>query len=459
MDISHRSLNCSGTIKQNGFQKTLIDLSNLVLDIQNDCNKARLQNLGVSNNQNDMAIILQHEPANEENAFESKEFSGRLKYEKISDLLNEPSNETLQVQSNNLNSVQLNTEEFTDKITTEETTSEIRIELRDEIKTEDAIPIIDVSSLYGNDRAAKQTVAAELRRACTVYGFFYITGHGVELGLTERVDKLAREFFALPLEEKMEIAMEGPEWLGYFPMQGEKTSGKPDCKEGIWFGNELPPTDPRVLANYPSHGTNKYHGNPKEFRSTVTEYMKACSLAGRAVMEGIALSLGLDGDYFERNYTREACVQLGLMYYPPIKSKEEWEESWGVGSHTDYGLLTLLHQDYIGGLQIRTLSGTWIEAKPIPGTLICNIGDMLDRLTGGYYRSTLHRVKNSSGGPNRLSLPFFFDSNALAVIRSLPEHSNHVIIDDKESRWDNESVHEFQGTFGDYLKRKVSRIF
>jgi isopenicillin N synthase-like dioxygenase len=154
----------------------------------------------------------------------------------------------------------------------------------------------------------------------------------------------------------MEIAMDpaGPQWLGYFPMKGERTSGKPDSKEGIWFGNEVAdPSDPRLVAGYPVHGINKYPRWPSEVRSTVEEYMRACARAGRAIMEGIALSLGLEEGYFEKTYTADPCIQLGIMHYPPIEDAAEWEGSWGVGEHTDYGLLTLLHQDNVGGLQVN----------------------------------------------------------------------------------------------------------
>ena len=136
---------------------------------------------------------------------------------------------------------------------------------------------------------------------------------------------------------------------------------------------------------------------------------------------------------------------------PPV---EKTSDSWGVGEHTDYGLLTLLAQDHLGGLQVKTPRG-WIEAPPIEGTLVCNIGDMLDRLTGGEYRSTPHRAKNVTG-QDRLSFPFFFDPDFDAEIKPLP---NRAIADDRDSRWDKASVHDFRGTYGDYLLSKVSKVF
>jgi isopenicillin N synthase-like dioxygenase len=139
-----------------------------------------------------------------------------------------------------------------------------------------------------------------------------------------------------------------------------------------------------------------------------------------------------------------------IFHYPPSGSAE----NWGVGEHTDYGLLTLLAQDDNGGLEVKTPEG-WIDAPPIPGALVCNIGDMLDRLTGGAYKSTPHRVKNTSGR-SRLSFPFFFDPGFEARIVPQPGQAAR---DDSGERWDKANVHDFAGTYGDYLLSKVSKVF
>jgi isopenicillin N synthase-like dioxygenase len=117
--------------------------------------------------------------------------------------------------------------------------------------------------------------------------------------------------------------------------------------------------------------------------------------------------------------------------------------------------LTILKQDATGGLEVKSKSG-WIEAKPIPGSFVCNIGDMLDRMTGGVYRSTAHRVKSPSED-DRLSFPFFFDPNFNSEIK--PIEMNFAPEDDRNERWDRASVHDFRGTYGDYLLSKVSRVF
>jgi isopenicillin N synthase-like dioxygenase len=129
-------------------------------------------------------------------------------------------------------------------------------------------------------------------------------------------------------------------------------------------------------------------------------------------------------------------------------------DGWGVGEHTDYGLLTLLAQDDAGGLQVAAPGG-WIDAPPIPGTFVCNIGDMLDRLTGGWYRSTPHRVRNVSGR-TRLSLPFFLDPGFADEVPPLP---GRAADDGGRRRWDGQDLRAFTGTYGDYLLGKVSKVF
>src|SRR5262249_42491658 len=145
-------------------------------------------------------------------------------------------------------------------------------------------------------------------------------------------------------------------------------------------------------------------------------------------------------------YTAEPTILFRIFHYPANRAVD----TWGVGEHSDYGLLTLLAQDEHGGLQVKTPRG-WIEAPPVRGTLVCNIGDMLDRLTGGWFRSTPHRVRNVSG-KDRLSFPLFFDPDFAARIEPLPRHAAidaTAIAADRARRWDGASVHSFTGTYGD----------
>jgi isopenicillin N synthase-like dioxygenase len=120
-------------------------------------------------------------------------------------------------------------------------------------------------------------------------------------------------------------------------------------------------------------------------------------------------------------------------------------------------LLTLLAQDAAGGLQVRTPDGTWLDVPAEPGVIVCNIGDMLDKLTEGCYRSTPHRVRNLSDG-SRLSFPLFFDPSWDAVVTPLPLDDSPPA-DDADRRWDGTSVQAWDGTYGQYLTEKVSKVF
>ena len=321
------------------------------------------------------------------------------------------------------------------------------------------LPIINIRPLLDGS-TDRQTVATQLNRACCEVGFFYITGHGVAVELQQRLESLSRQFFAQPLETKMEIrmALGGRAWRGYFPVGNELTSGQPDLKEGIYFGAELGLDHPLVKAGTPMHGANLFPANPPGFRETVLEYMAAMTELGHTLMAGIALSLGLEKSYFANRYTADPLTLFRIFNYPQPESGQQ--SAWGVGEHTDYGILTILKQDDSGGLQVKSkggrLNSEWIAAPPIENTFVCNIGDMLDRMTGGLYRSTPHRVRNQSSR-DRLSFPFFFDPNFNAEVKAIP--MGIETNDDSQERWDQASVHDFSGTYGDYILGKVSKVF
>lgn len=298
---------------------------------------------------------------------------------------------------------------------------------------------------------------AELGRACEEHGFFYVTGHGVPATLERDLERVTRAFFALPDEVKGEIPMSkgGAAWRGWFPLEGELTSGVPDLKEGLYFGDELGPDDRRVQAKWPMHGANLWPSGLPALRSVVLDFMAAQRDTARFVLQALASSLGLAPTHFEASLTREPLSLFRIFHYPPPAAGQE--QGWGVGEHTDYGLLTVLKQDDCGGLEVKTPSG-WIDAPPIDGTFVCNLGDMLDRMTGGRYRSTPHRVRNRSGR-HRFSWPFFFDPAFDAEVQPLPGAQVRPTQQDAAERWDRASVHALQGTYGEYLRGKVSKVF
>ena len=323
------------------------------------------------------------------------------------------------------------------------------------------VPEIDVEP-FVSGRGDEQGVAAQIDAACREIGFFSIVGHGVDAALRARLGALAREFFAFDDREKAEIAMArgGRAWRGWFPVGGELTSGKPDQKEGVYFGLELGREDARVRAGVPLHGANLFPRRPDALRDAVLRYMDELTRVGHAVMRGIALGLGLREDWFARDLTADPTILFRIFHYPATTdaSTAGATGAWGVSEHTDYGLLTILLQDDTGGLQVRSRSG-WVDVPPDPDAFVCNIGDMLERMTGGRYRSTPHRVRNTSDR-SRLSFPFFFDPGWDAVVRPVPAAGGNAPSEAApEPRWDAASVHDLTGTYGDYLLAKVTKVF
>jgi len=337
---------------------------------------------------------------------------------------------------------------------------------------EKSLPVIDVSALVTENptEEALRSVAKAINEACRNWGFFYIINHGVSEKLQEQLESSSKQFFTLPLEQKNSIPMSqgGKAWRGYFPVGGELTSGKPDLTEGLYLGTELPETDPRVQEGLPLHGPNLWPENLPELKPVVLEYLEVMEKLARAVMKGIALSLDLASAYFEKNYLENPTCLFRIFNYPPdLEANKQSEPRWGVGEHTDYGLLTILKQDNSGGLQVKSPHHGWTEAKPIENSFVCNLGDMLQAVTNGLYLSTPHRVQNIYTGKDRLSYPFFFDPSWNAEIKPLP--LSHLGIKDlsleefvnldASKRWDKSSPQSFRGKYGDYLLTKVSKVF
>ena len=319
-----------------------------------------------------------------------------------------------------------------------------------------SVPVIDIRAL-GTD-AGDSSIGGMIDAACRETGFFVIVGHDIDPSLFGVLDAAARRFFALPETVKGEISMSvgGRAWRGWFPLGGEVTSGIPDRKEGLYFGEELADTDPRVRAGTPLHGRNLFPADVPEMGPAVLAWMDALTALGHRLMSAIAVGLGLPIDWFRAHLTADPTVLFRIFRYPDTHEVTlSGAGEWGVAEHTDYGLLTMLAQDDCGGLQVHGRQG-WIDVDPVPNSFVCNIGDMLERMSGGRYRSTPHRVRNTSGR-DRLSFPFFFDPSWDARIDPLPLAAE--ISTDTSDRWDQTSVFDFDGTYGEYLVAKVSKVF
>lgn len=283
-----------------------------------------------------------------------------------------------------------------------------------------SIPLIDVSALRGPDGPARRATAAAIGRACEEVGFIYVSGHGVPEETMSGIFAAARRYFDLPLAAKMASDIRrSPNFRGYFPIRGETTdlSALGDLKEGFDLMRELGPEDPDVRAGKPLHGPNQWPDALPGFRETVLAYFDAMEGLARILLRGIALSLDLAEDWFA-DKTRKPLSYLRLLHYPPQTGPID-ERQIGCGAHSDYGCLTILAQDDVGGLQLMNADGAWIEAPPIPGTFVINLGDQMARWTNDRFQATPHRVINRSGR-ERYSVPFFFDPDYDAVVSCMP---------------------------------------
>ncbi len=251
-----------------------------------------------------------------------------------------------------------------------------------------SLPIISFTS---------PTVSDDIRAACLMHGFFQLVDHPIPVSLQERVLSTMQSFFALPTDVKMSL-IRTDDRAGYEAMQSQKLEKgtTPDMKEGFYCGKE------GHVFTGTKFGDNQWPADPI-YKSVFMEYYNAVYSLSTQLFRVLARSLQLPEDFFEDFLDREVSLAR-FLHYPPTPRVTT---SRGVGAHTDFGAMTLLWQDLVGGLQIlHPRTNTWIDVDPIPGAYVVNLGDMMQLWTGGMYRSTMHRVVNRSG-KERYSIAFF----------------------------------------------------
>ncbi len=274
------------------------------------------------------------------------------------------------------------------------------------------LPVIDLSD------ADLDRITSDFRTAFGTHGFGYISGHGIPQALIDDMFAAARAFHDQPQSAKLALKVNAAH-RGYIPINTstDRTSTlaevtKPNQSASFMLMREDAAPDPDTYLS----GPNQWPGLPG-FRETAEAYVTALSTVARRLLR-IAFDAAGITEHTALASFDTPTTWLRLLHYPPQPPDPDGG-LYGSAPHTDFGALTLLAQDDVGGLQVMNPDGTWLDAPYRPGTLVVNVGDMLHRMTNGRLLSTPHRVINRSGRA-RYSIPFFFDPHVHTEIAPQP---------------------------------------
>ena len=285
------------------------------------------------------------------------------------------------------------------------------------------IPVIDFAPFLGGDVAERQTVVEQVYHACHNIGFMYLKNSGISLNLIDQIFVQTQQFFDLPFEVKHQLAWSDEfSNRGYIGVERERldTNRPGDLKEAFNVGKEEE-IENLVANQWPAD---------QEFRSSVLMFYESCTAVANGVLQAFALALQLPADFFATRHDEQNHT-LRLLHYPPLQRSPKLGQV-RAGEHSDYGSITLLFQDETGGLEVQTASGEWIAAPYIPGTVVVNTGDLMQRWTNHVFCSTKHRVMvpiDDRTKRSRYSVAFFCHPNndtEVACIASCQEERSPI---------------------------------
>lgn len=280
------------------------------------------------------------------------------------------------------------------------------------------IPLIDFSKLTSSDTGIRAEQIQLLDKACREIGFFYLINTDIDQALVKRMMSAAKRFFAQPTADKVKIDIKNSvNHRGYGGVGEEQLDEvhKADWKETFDMALDLPADHP-LAQKYPKmYGPNQNPTDPVVMETLHDYYVTAFGVS-QDLLKAMAEALQLEADFFSRCFTDHVTV-LRMIHYPPRPSIEHDN---GAGAHTDYGCVTLLLQDDIGGLEVKHRNGEWVQATPMEGALVVNIGDLMQRWTNDEYVSTAHRVRASETGVHRYSFPFFVEPDYETNVACVP---------------------------------------
>jgi isopenicillin N synthase-like dioxygenase len=303
------------------------------------------------------------------------------------------------------------------------------------------IPVIDISLLRNGEN--KDIVSEQLHQASKNLGFIYVKNHGIPENVIQNIRKDGLSFFRQDKTIKQEVKI-STKHRGWLDFGGAKMNdnAKADLKESFIWGYQ--DRNGICSVDHPLRGKNLWPNSLPSLENNAMNFFNCADSLAKDLLKGFAIGLNLREDFFLKTSTNPLS-RASLVYYPsqpPSMGKDQF----GVSSHTDFGLLTVLCQDEVGGLQVQDINGEWFHAPPIPNTIIVNVADLLSRWTGGEYKSTPHRVVNKSNN-ERLSLVLAFDPD--------PE----TVIDPKEIFGNDYEANSEPITCGDYLIWRFGKAF
>ena len=309
-----------------------------------------------------------------------------------------------------------------------------------------SIPVVDLADFLSGDPERKKVFVNQLGKAYEDVGFVAVKNHGIPDELIGDLYKYVQQFFSLPADDKKKYEVPGlAGQRGYtsFGKEHAKGSDAPDLKEFFQFGQTVEDNDP-VKIEYPD---NVMVGEVPAFSPTFRSAYQGFEKSGRALLQAIALYLGLEENYFEPHVHNGNSI-LRSIHYPPIT--HEPKSAIRAEQHEDINLITLLVGASADGLQILTKQNEWVGVTSLPEQIVVNVGDMLQRLTNNKLKSTTHRVVNPSRNmwhTSRFSIPFFLHPKS------------HMSLACLESCIDAEHPKAYpDATAGEYLDERLREI-
>ncbi|MEQ8968299.1 MAG: 2OG-Fe(II) oxygenase family protein [Azospirillaceae bacterium] len=284
----------------------------------------------------------------------------------------------------------------------------------------DGLPVVDIAPMRGDDPGARADSGRAVAEACATAGFLYVVGHGVPRAEMDGILDQARRLFGPDRDRLPGVSIErSPHWRGWLPARarGRDAALKGNNQEAFQIQREEPGGEDVDAMRAALHGPNLWPEDMPDFRAAMTGWWARMEALSRDLLRAFAIGLGLPEDAFLRHYDHP-LAQLRLLHYPP-QSEPEDSGILGIRPHTDTGAFTILLQDSVGGLQVESLDGEWLDVEPIADAFVINIGDMMRIWTNGRFRSTRHRVINRSGA-ERYSVPFFVNPDFDAVAEPEP---------------------------------------